>query len=35
LGQVYLNLGQDEKAMAAFDKAVEISASSGVWNDIA
>jgi tetratricopeptide (TPR) repeat protein len=35
LGQAYLNLGQDDKAMAAFDKAVKISATPSVWNDIA
>jgi Flp pilus assembly protein TadD len=35
LGETYLNLGQDDKAMAAFDKAVEISATPAVWNGIA
>jgi len=35
LGEAYLNLGQDEKAMAAFDAAVKISASPSVWNNIA
>ena len=35
LGEAYLNLGQDDKAMAAFDRALKISASPGVWNDIA
>jgi len=35
LGEAYLNTGQDEKAMSAFDEAVEISASPGIWNDIA
>src|SRR5207302_6189810 len=35
LGDSYLNLGQDEKALAAFDHAVEISATPVVWNNIA
>ena len=35
LGEAYLNLGQDEKAMAAFDRALKISATPGVWNSIA
>ncbi len=35
LGQAYLNLGQDEKAMSAFDKAVKISARAMVLNNIA
>jgi tetratricopeptide (TPR) repeat protein len=35
LGEAYLNLGQDEKAMKAFDKAVQISATPAVWNNIA
>jgi tetratricopeptide (TPR) repeat protein len=35
LGEAYLNAGQDEKAMDAFDKAVKISATPGIWNDIA
>ncbi len=35
LGDAYLNLGQDEKALTAFDRAVEISASPLVWNNIA
>jgi tetratricopeptide (TPR) repeat protein len=35
LGEAYLNLGQDEKAMAAFDRALKISATPGVWNTIA
>ena len=35
LGEAYLNLGEDEKAMAAFDKAVQISATPTVWNNIA
>jgi tetratricopeptide (TPR) repeat protein len=35
VGDAYLNLGRDEKAMEAFDKAVKISATPGIWNDIA
>jgi tetratricopeptide (TPR) repeat protein len=35
LGDAYLNLGQDDKALAAFDHAVEISATPMVWNNIA
>jgi tetratricopeptide (TPR) repeat protein/transglutaminase-like putative cysteine protease len=35
LGEAYLNLGQDEEAMAAFDRALKISATPGVWNGIA
>jgi len=35
VGDAYLNVGQDEKAMEAFDKAVKISATPGIWNDIA
>jgi tetratricopeptide (TPR) repeat protein len=35
LGEAYLNGGQDQKAMEAFDKAVQISATPGVWNNIA
>jgi Flp pilus assembly protein TadD len=35
LGEAYLNLAQDEKAMAAFDKAVKIAATPGIWNNIA
>ena len=35
LGQAYLNLDQDERAMAAFDRAVKISARPGTWNVIA
>lgn len=34
LGDAYLNTGQDEKAMAAFDRALEISASPVIWNNI-
>ena len=35
LGDAYLNLGQDDKALAAFDRAVQISATPVVWNNIA
>ena len=35
LGDAYLNLGQDEKALAAFDHGVELSATPLVWNNIA
>jgi tetratricopeptide (TPR) repeat protein len=35
LGDAYLNLGQDDKALATFDRAVEISATPLVWNNIA
>ena len=35
VGKAYLNLGQDEKSLAAFDKATQISATPVVWNNIA
>ncbi|HKI25971.1 MAG TPA: DUF3857 domain-containing protein [Candidatus Sulfotelmatobacter sp.] len=35
LGDAYLNLGQDDKALAAFDHAVELAATPLVWNNIA
>jgi Flp pilus assembly protein TadD len=35
LGEAYLNLGQDQKAMEAFDRAEQISATPTVWNNIA
>lgn len=35
LGQAYLNLGQANKAVAAFDKAVELQPVPAVWNDVA
>jgi tetratricopeptide (TPR) repeat protein/transglutaminase-like putative cysteine protease len=35
LGDAYLNLGQDQKALAAFDHAVELAATPLVWNNIA
>ncbi len=35
LGDAYLNLGQDEKALGTFDHAIELSATPLVWNNIA
>ncbi len=35
LGDSYLNLGQEDKALAAFDHAIELSATPLVWNNIA
>lgn len=35
LGDAYLNLGKDDKALAAFDHAVELSATPLVWNNVA
>jgi len=35
LGNAYLNLGQDDKALAAFDHAIELSATPLTWNNIA
>ncbi len=35
LGDAYLNLAQDDKALATFDHAVELSATPLVWNNIA
>jgi tetratricopeptide (TPR) repeat protein len=35
LGDAYLNRGQDDKALATFDRAVELSATPLVWNNIA
>jgi Flp pilus assembly protein TadD len=35
IGEAYLNLIQDEKAMAAFNKALKISARPVIWNNIA
>jgi len=35
LGDAYLNLGQDDKALATFDHAVQIAATPLVWNNIA
>ncbi len=35
LGDAYENLGQDDKALAAFDHAVELSATPTTWNNIA
>ncbi len=35
LGEAYLNVGQDEKALTAFDNALKISTKPVVWNNIA
>ncbi len=35
LGDAYLNLGQDDKALATFDHAVQIAATPLIWNNIA
>ncbi|MGC2477426.1 MAG: DUF3857 domain-containing protein [Candidatus Sulfotelmatobacter sp.] len=35
LGDAYLNLGEDQKALATFDHAVELNATPLVWNNIA
>ena len=35
LGQAYLNLEQKDKALAAFDKGVELASSPVVWNNVA
>jgi Flp pilus assembly protein TadD len=35
LGDAYLNLGEDDKALAAFDHAIELAATPLVWNNIA
>lgn len=35
LGDAYLNLGQDDKALAAFDRAIELSATPLTWNNVA
>ena len=35
LGDAYLNLGEDGKALSTFDHAVELNASPLVWNNIA
>jgi tetratricopeptide (TPR) repeat protein len=35
LGDAYLNLGQDDKALSTFDHAVELNATPLVWNNIA
>ena len=35
LGDAYLNSGQDGKALAAFDKAIDMAATPIVWNNIA
>lgn len=35
LGQAYLNTGEKEKALAAFEKGVEIAKTPVVWNNVA
>src|SRR6202161_4542280 len=35
LGDAYLNLGQDDKALATFDHAIEIAGTPLIWNNIA
>ena len=35
LGRAYLNLGKTDQALAAFDKAVELSAEPTTWNNVA
>jgi tetratricopeptide (TPR) repeat protein/transglutaminase-like putative cysteine protease len=35
LGQAYLNTGEKEKALAAFEKGVEIARTPVVWNNVA
>jgi len=35
LGDAYLNLGEDKKALSSFDHAIELSATPLVWNNIA
>ncbi|MBV9480401.1 MAG: tetratricopeptide repeat protein [Acidobacteria bacterium] len=35
LGSAYLNLGQDDKAMAAYDLAIKLSSTPTIWNNIA
>ncbi len=35
LGRCYLNLGQPEKATAAFDKAIKLAPTPLTWNDVA
>ena len=35
LGQAYLNIGEKEKALAAFDKGVGMAQSPLVWNNVA
>jgi tetratricopeptide (TPR) repeat protein len=35
LGRAYLNVNQPEKALTAFDKAVELAPSPGIWNNVA
>ena len=35
LGNAYMNTGDKEKALAAFEKGVELSQTPSIWNDIA
>jgi Flp pilus assembly protein TadD len=35
LGQAYINTGEKEKALAAFQKAVELAQTPTVWNNVA
>ncbi len=35
LGQAYINTGEKEKALAAFEKAVELAQTPTVWNNVA
>ena len=35
LGQAYLNTGEKEKALAAFEKGVELSQTPLIWNNVA
>ena len=35
LGRAYLNLNQPDKALEAFDKAVELAPSPIIWNNVA
>jgi tetratricopeptide (TPR) repeat protein/transglutaminase-like putative cysteine protease len=35
LGRAYLNLGDNKKALAAFDQAVQLSSTPTIWNGVA
>lgn len=35
LGQAYINTGEKEKALAAFEKGVELAQTPAVWNNVA
>ena len=35
LGTAYLNTGANDKALAAFDQAAQLSRTPGIWNDVA